>query len=378
MTATSPRKLDHIRVTVDSIVEHGVTTLLEEVEIVYKALPEASLDGIDMGLRFLGKKLSAPLMVTGMTGGHAAAARINCAIARAVEELGLAMGVGSQRAAIEDPGLAETFSIARRCAPSAVIVANIGVPQLVKGYGVGEARKAIEMLDADAIAIHLNAAQEAFQPEGDTDYLGAVEKIRELVEKLDKPVIVKETGHGIGMEAAMLLRSAGVRIIDVSGAGGTSWVRVESYRARAKGDEILAEAAESFSSFGIPTAQAVVEARWAAPDACIIASGGIRSGLDAAKAIALGADLAGVALPVINAYARGGEQGVKALLERIVAEIRAAMFLTGSRSLEELRSTSLILKPGLRSILESRGVDVQLYLNGTRLLYKPGSGCSPV
>ncbi|BES82484.1 type 2 isopentenyl-diphosphate Delta-isomerase [Pyrodictium abyssi] len=379
MTLTSPRKLDHIRITIDSNVSHdGASTLFEDVTLVYKALPEVSLNGVDASIEFLGKKLSAPIMVTGMTGGHAVAAKINCAIAKAVEELGLAMGVGSQRAALENPSLSYTFSVARKCAPSAVIIANIGAPQLVKGYGIEEIRKAVEMIGADAVAIHLNAAQEAFQPEGDTDYAGVIERIRDVASAIEKPVIVKETGHGIGLEAARLLRAAGVRIIDVAGAGGTSWIRVEQYRARAKGNEMLATAASTFSSTGIPTAQAVVEARWAAPDACIIASGGVRSGLDVAKAIALGADIAGVALPVINAYARGGEEAIRALLERLVTELRIAMFLSGSGSLAELRGADIVLGHRLLSIMKARGVEPELYLNGPRVLFKPGSGCSPV
>ncbi|ALL02065.1 isopentenyl pyrophosphate isomerase [Pyrodictium delaneyi] len=378
MATTSPRKLDHIRITVDSRVDHDWTSaLLDDVVLVYKALPETSLNDIDTSIEFLGKRLSAPIMVTGMTGGHAVAAEINCAIAKAVEELGLMMGVGSQRAAIENPNLAYTFSIVRKCAPSAVIVANIGAPQLVKGYGIKELTKAIEMIDADAVAIHLNAAQEAFQPEGDTDYVGVVDKIRELADVLGKPIIVKETGHGIGLEAATLLRAVGIKIIDVAGAGGTSWVKVEQYRARAKGDELLAAAASTFSGFGVPTAQAIVETRWAAPDACIIASGGIRSGLDVAKAIALGADVAGLALPVINAYVQGGGHAILNLLKRMIMELRIAMFLTGSKDLAELRSTNIILGQRLLSLMEARGISAELYLNGPRLLFKLGSGCSP-
>jgi len=373
--ATPERKLDHIRVVLDSPVEHEAGTLLGEVVLIHQAVPETDLSSIDTRVVFLGYRLEAPLIVTGMTGGHEAAARINCAIAEAVAELGLGMGVGSQRAALEHPELAETYRVARRCGGDGFpLIANIGAPQLVKGYGVEEARKAVEMIGADALAVHLNAAQEAFQPEGDTDYRGVLDAVARLVEELDVPVIVKETGHGIGYEAALALRARGVRFLDVSGAGGTSWVRVEEYRALAKGDPVLAASAATYRDWGIPTAQAVAEARWAAPDACIIASGGIRTGLDAAKAIALGADLAGTALPVIRAYAEGGTEAVKRLLATMVHELRTALFLAGARSLRELRGKPIQLGTLLAERLRQRGIDPRLYLAAIRL-GEPGAGC---
>jgi isopentenyl-diphosphate delta-isomerase len=286
------------------------------------------------------------------------------------------MGVGSQRAALEDPTLAWTYRVARECGGrSLVLVANIGAAQLVKGYTVEHARRAIEMIDADAIAVHVNAAQEAFQPEGDVDFRGAIRLIAELARELEKPVIVKETGHGLSYEVVYRLRGLGVRFFDVSGAGGTSWVRVEEYRARSRGLGVLSGAASTFSSWGIPTAQAVVEARWAAPDSCIIASGGIRSGLEAAKAIALGADLAGFALPAIRAYASGGEEGLRELVERLLLELRAALFLTGSQNLRELRAAPVVVGPRLEGRLRARGVDPNLYIAGARRAYTPGENC---
>ncbi|NOZ89470.1 MAG: type 2 isopentenyl-diphosphate Delta-isomerase [Crenarchaeota archaeon] len=364
---TMHRKLDHIRIAIDSRVEHDAPSLLGEVELVHRALPEADLDSVRLETRFLGKRLAAPLMITGMTGGHSVAEKINCVLAEAAAEAGVAMGVGSQRAAIENPSLASTFASARRCGGGElVLVANIGAPQLVKGYSVEHVVRAVEMIDADAVAVHLNAAQEAFQPEGDTDYSGVLEALERLAGELPVPVIVKETGHGIGYEAALALRAAGIRYLDVSGVGGTSWVRVEMYRALEAGRVALAEAARVYSSWGIPTAQAVVEARWAAPDACIIASGGVRSGLDAAKALALGADLAGAALPFIRAYAEAGREGVSRLLDAFRLELRAALFLTGSRSVEELRRAPLLVGPLLESRLRQRGVDLGLYLRRLR------------
>ncbi|MET1101397.1 MAG: type 2 isopentenyl-diphosphate Delta-isomerase [Pyrodictiaceae archaeon] len=357
---TRLRKLDHIRITIDSDIEHHGTSLLEEVFLTHQAIPETSLDDIDSSIEFLGKRINAPIMVTGMTGGHEATAKINCDIASVVEELGLAMGVGSQRAAIENKSLSWTFKAARDCAPSAPLVANIGAPQLAEGYGVREVIEAIEMIDADAIAIHLNAAQEVFQPEGNRNFAGVIDKIAEIVDSIEKPVIVKETGHGISYEVAYRLASKGVRYFDVSGAGGTSWVLVERYRGREDALETIS--AEVYGSWGIPTALSIIETRWAAPSSCIIASGGIRTGLDALRSITLGANLAGLALPAIRAYARSGRSGVHRLLERIVYEFRVGMFLTGCRSIECLHRLRIGIGPRLRSLASQRGIHVDLYL----------------
>lgn len=378
MDETPLRKLDHIRVVLDSRVEHiNKTTLFEHVELEHIAMPEIDMDHIDTSTVFLGKKLAAPIVVTGMTGGHRVAADINCAIAKAVQELGLAMGVGSQRAAIEKPELSWTFRIARECGPDVPLIANIGAPQLVKGYGIDEIKKAIEMIDADAVAIHLNAGQEAFQPEGDTNYSGVLEKVADIVAKLEKPIIIKETGHGLSYDVVLALRSIGVKFFDVSGAGGTSWIRVEMYRARARSINRLARGASVFTDWGIPTLQALIETRWAAPDSCIIASGGIRTGLDVAKSIALGSDMAGVALPVIRAYGSHGVKGVKEFLEQIIFELRVAMFLTSASTLSELRRRPVRISPLIKQQLELRGIDTELYLRGTRLLVEPGQNCSP-
>ncbi len=365
--ATRLRKLDHIRVTVDSRVEHRGTTLLEDAALVHNSLPELGFDEVSLRTRLLGKEVEAPLMVTGMTGGHPVTGEINCAIAEAVRELGLAMGVGSQRAAIEDEKLADTFRAARRCGGDIPLVANIGAPQLVKGYGLAEAERAVEMIEADALAVHLNPAQEVFQPEGDTDYRGVVEKIVELADKLSVPVIVKETGHGLSYELVLSLHGAGIDYFDVSGSGGTSWILVEKYRRIAKGEELYAAAADTYSYWGVPTALSIIESRWAAPSACIIASGGIRSGLDAAKAIALGADIAGMALPVIRAYAAGRKQGVKQLLEKTVFELRVALFLTGCKDIDCLKTTKRLVVTGrLHGLVEARGIPLDYYLEARR------------
>ncbi len=374
--STPPRKLDHIRVVLDSPIEYSdVTTMFEHVNFVPSAIHELDLNSIDTSMYFLGKKLSAPIIITGMTGGHEVAAKINCTIAKVAEEVGVAMGVGSQRAAIEDDSLSYTFRVARDCAPSIPIIANLGIPQIAREYGIKEAWKAINMVDADALAIHLNIAQEVFQPEGDINFANALTKLSEIALELEVPIIVKETGQGINMEVAYLLYQNGIRFFDVAGAGGTSWILVEGYRSK-KTSTILYESSKNFSSWGLPTLLSLVETRWAAPSSCIIASGGIRTGYDASKAIALGADLVGLALPVLKAYAQKGLDGVKDLLKRIIFELKATLFIAGAKNLNELRRRPIILEPVLIGTLSQRGIDVNLYLQGTRLFKDHGEACN--
>lgn len=376
VVSTPHRKLDHIRIVLDSEVEHVRSALLDEVELVHMASPEADLSSTDLRVNFLGKELAAPLMITGMTGGHSVAEKINCALAKAASSVGVALGVGSQRAAIENPSLVSTFRSARECGGfELVLIANIGAPQLVRGYTVKELKKAIEMIDADAIAIHLNASQEAFQPEGDHDYRGVVDKIGDILDDIDVPVIVKETGHGISYEVALELYKRGIRLFDVSGAGGTSWVKVEYFRALRR-DKLLALAAKTFAGWGIPTAQSIVETRWAAPTSCIIASGGVRTGLDAVKALALGADIAGIALPALKAYAEEGINGVINLLKVLILEMRAAFFLIGAKRVYDIRRRGIIVSHRLEHILKARGINVGFYLRYLRKAYYPCQWCS--
>lgn len=374
--STSHRKLDHIRIVLDNEVEHVRSTLLDEVELVHMALPEADLSSTDLRVNFLNKELAAPLMITGMTGGHSVAEKINCALARAASSVGVALGVGSQRAAIENPSLVNTFRSARECGGSElVLIANIGAPQLVKGYTVKELKKAVEMIDADAIAIHLNASQEAFQPEGDHDYRGVIDKIGDIVDSIGVPILVKETGHGISYEVALELYKRGIRLFDVSGAGGTSWVRVEYYRALGR-DRLLGLAAKTFADWGIPTAQSIVETRWAAPTSCIIASGGVRTGLDAIKALALGADITGIALPALKAYAEKGVNGIIDLLKVLISEMRAALFLMGVKKVYDIRRREIVVGHRLEHILKARGINVRLYLHHLRKAYYPCQWCT--
>ncbi len=355
----SARKLDHLILTSYYNVEHEATTLLEDVVLVPRAAPEASLDGIDSSIVMMGKRLSAPVIVSGMTGGHPLGGEVNAAIASAVEELGLGMGVGSQRAMLRDPSMLDTYRVVRREAPNALIIGNIGAAQL-RDLRVEDVERLVEAIEADALAVHLNVAQELFQPEGDRDFRGVLEAIAWLAERLPVPVIVKETGHSIDPATVSKLVAAGVEYIDVSGAGGTSWVRVEELRARNAGLERLAEEAATYRNWGLPTALAVMAARWAAPHACILAGGGIRSGLDVVKAVVLGADAATVALPVMRVFAERGERGVRDYLLRLVEEVRKGMLLVGARNIRDLYRAELLLAPRLYT-LASQMLDVKLY-----------------
>ncbi len=352
---TRARKLDHLKITLLKDVEAG-STWFEYVKLLHRAAPELDLNEVETEVEVFGKRLKAPIIVTGMTGGNEHSAKVNAIIAEVVEELGLGMGVGSQRAAIEDPSLAWTYRIAREKAPNALLIANLGAPQLLKGYGVSELKKAIEMIDADAIAIHLNAAQEAFQPEGDVNFKGVIDKLANIVDALDKPIIIKETGAGIDYETARAFKEIGIDAFDVSGSGGTSWVKVEMYRALEKGEEELALAASWLSDWGIPTAASIIEVRSTAPDALIIGSGGVRNGLDAAKALALGADLVGLALPALKAaYVGKGE--LKKFLKAMIIAIKAALFLTSSSSVEEVKGKAIIFGPLREWVVERRLYD---------------------
>jgi isopentenyl-diphosphate delta-isomerase len=287
------------------------------------------------------------------------ATKINATIAEAMEELGLGMGVGSQRAAMEDKKLEKTFAVARKKAPTAFLIANIGGVQLVNGYGVKEVKRAIEMIEADAIAIHLNPLQEAVQPEGQTNFQGVLRKIGEIARELDKPVIVKETGAGIAAEDTKKLEDVGVEGIDVSGAGGTSWAAVEYYRAKERRNNFQHKLGDVFWDWGTPTATSLVEVAQTVRIP-VIASGGIRDGVDVAKALALGASLTSLSQPVLQAAVKGVKD-TEDVLSLLIEELRNVMFLVGADSVETLREVPLVVTGKTKEWLGVRGFDVERY-----------------
>jgi isopentenyl-diphosphate delta-isomerase len=354
------RKADHIEVCLkENVQSRRATTGFEDVHLVHKALPEIERKKIDLSTTVFGYKFSAPIFVGAMTGGTTKATKINAAIAEAVEELHLGMGVGSQRIAIGNPKMERSFSIVREKAPTAFILANIGAPQLVGKYGVKEAEKAVEMVQADALAIHLNALQEAVQPEGDTNYSNLLQKMCKLAQELDVPVIVKETGAGIAAEEATMLEAAGVAGIDVAGVGGTSWAAVEYYRAKARQDGSSQRLGETFWDWGIPTAVSLVETVKSV-NLPVIASGGIRNGIDAAKALALGASLASATYPFLKPATTGSED-VKKALRYLVGEVRNAMFLVGASSIQKLQKVPVVLTGKTAEWLKLRGFQPEAY-----------------
>ncbi len=337
---TAQRKADHIRVNLEEDVGSGLSTGLEHFRFEHNALPELDLHAVDTRLSFLGRQLRAPLLISSMTGGTAEAGRINRNLAEAAQETGVGMGLGSQRAAIEDPALAETFNI-RDFAPDVLLFANLGAVQLNYGYGPAEAQRAADMVRADALVLHLNPLQEALQPEGDVNFNGLLLKIEKICRGLTVPVVVKEVGWGISPSVARRLVGAGVAAIDVAGAGGTSWSQVEMHRAQ---DPKQAAIAAAFVDWGIPTAQALVDLRQAMPEVPLIASGGLRGGIDLAKALALGAKIGAMAGPFLRAAVESTEDVIE-LIERTVNELRIAMFATGSSDLSALSNAKLSSTP---------------------------------
>jgi isopentenyl-diphosphate delta-isomerase len=332
---TEGRKADHIRIALqEDVAAKGISAGFAAYRLPHRALPEIDLAEVDTRTTFLGKPVSAPLLISSMTGGASVAEQINLALAEAAEELGLAMGVGSQRAAVADGRLSSTYQV-RRVAPRIPLMANIGAVQLNYSFGVEQCRRAVDMIEADALILHLNPLQEAVQPEGNTNFKGLLAKIAEVCRALEVPVIVKEVGNGIGADDARRLYEAGVRIIDVAGAGGTSWSEVERFR---QPNDQGRRVAGAFADWGRSTAECVREVRAALPDATIIGSGGVRSGVDVAKAIALGADMAGTAKPALaDAIDERGAAAVVEGLSGFIRELRVAMFCAGCGTLADLK-----------------------------------------
>ncbi len=333
----SERKQEHLRICVEEDVEtSAVTTGLEHFRLMHCALPEMALADVDLATPLLGKTLRAPFLISAMTGGTPAAEQINRNLATAAQRAGVAMGLGSQRAALEDPQWVRTYRV-RDVAPDILLLANLGAVQLNYGYTVTECLRAVEMIGADALVLHVNPLQECLQPQGNTDFRGLIAKIGEVCAALPVPVIVKEVGWGFSEDIARRLQEVGVAGLDVAGAGGTSWSRVEGYRQAAQGRQI----AEAFSGWGIPTALALRLARRGAPALPLIASGGFRTGVQAAIALALGADAVGIARPLLEA-AMQSAAATNDVLNQFVEALRIAMFAAGVRTVKELRNATLI------------------------------------
>jgi isopentenyl-diphosphate Delta-isomerase len=340
MTKVAPidqRKADHIKINLEKDVRSALTTGLENYHFIHEALPELDLERVDTSLSLFGKGIAAPILISSMTGGTSDAETINLRLAEAAQEMKIAMGVGSQRAAIENPEQAKTFQV-RRVAPDILLFANLGAVQLNYGYGIDQCRRAVDMIEADALIFHFNPLQEAVQDAGDTNFAGLAKKIEEACKTLEVPVIAKEVGWGISERTAKLLADCGVSAIDVAGAGGTSWSQVEMHRAP---DEFTRELAATFVGWGIPTADSILNVKKAAPEMKIFASGGIKDGLDIAKCIALGATLGGMAGKFLKAAAISTKSAVQ-MMKLSKRQIEVTMFAAGVGTLESLKIGKLV------------------------------------
>jgi isopentenyl-diphosphate delta-isomerase len=341
MTKVAPieqRKDDHIKINLEQDVRSALTSGLEKYHFIHEALPELDLDEVDTTLSLFGKKLQAPILISSMTGGTEDAGDINMRLAKAAQTCGVAMGVGSQRAAIERPGMAATFQV-RRVAPDILLFANLGAVQLNYGYSVDECQRAVDMIEADALYLHLNPLQEAVQAGGDTNWKGLARKIEKVCKRLDVPVLAKEVGWGISEKTAKRLADCGVEAIDVAGTGGTSWSQVEMHRAP---DAFLRDLAATFVGWGIPTAESILNVKRAAPGMTIFASGGIKDGLDIAKCLALGATLGGMAGNFLKAAAVSTENAVE-MIKLTKRQIEVTMFAAGAGDLKSLAGKLVVV-----------------------------------
>jgi isopentenyl-diphosphate delta-isomerase len=340
------RKKDGIEIPLQNNVQARTTSnYLEHVKLVHNALPELDYDGIDLSTKFLGRKFSAPIIIDSMTGGTDEATVINGRLGELAQKYGFGMGLGSQRAGLKSEELAATYSVARKNAPDAFLIANIGGAQLAKGLTVDDASKIVKMIRADALVVHLNPLQELVQPEGEPKYAGVLGRISELVKGMDVPVIVKEVGAGISREVAVKLEMAGVSAINVAGAGGTSWAGVEKLRAEMAKDDAKTHLGELFWDWGLPTAASLIEVRRAVK-LPLVASGGLRNGLEVAKCVALGASMAAMAYPFLRAASQSRE-ALFVFADRVLAELKSTMFLVGAKNAQALGSSRYILTGAL-------------------------------
>lgn len=357
--ATESRKAEHINIALARDVSSRVTAGFEDVELIHNAVCEVDLGEIDTSVTVMGKRLRVPLIIEALTGGTREAKRINMGLAEVAESEGIGIGVGSVRAALEDPRLVDTYSIVRDRAPNTLVISNIGAAQVAK-HGSEYALKAIEVAKADSLAIHFNKLQELVMPEGETRFKGYGQHIVELSKRLGEKLCLKETGAGFGCEAARLAESWGVKWVDVAGVGGTSWFAVEYFRAERKGGEKASMLDKALWNWGVPTAVSIVESKLCARSLSIIASGGLRTGVDTAKAIALGASCAGMARPFLVSFSKGGVRETRRLVKSFELALRFTMFLVGAKNMRELGSVPLVIRGRTAEWLEQRGLLTRL------------------
>jgi isopentenyl-diphosphate delta-isomerase len=349
---TQKRKLDHIKICLEEDIEFKTkTTGFEDISFIHRAIPEIDMNEINYEIDFLGHHFRSPLIIGAMTGGHQEALSINEKLAEIAEKFEIGIGVGSQRAAIEDKNVENTFSIVREKAPKAFVISNIGAPQLIN-LKYSDINKLITMLSSNALAIHLNKLQESIQPEGETRFKDFSKELKKLISKIEIPIIVKETGSGISMEDAEILEKIGVSAIDVSGSGGTSWAAVESFRGNNKYGDF-------FREWGIPTAVSIIECT-NSTNIPIIASGGIRDGLDVAKALALGADIVSISLPFLRQVKKGIKYAENYLNE-IIKQLQVVMYLIQAKNIKDLKKTPLLITGKTAEWLRLRGFDILRY-----------------
>lgn len=364
VSGTPGRKLDHVRICLNRDVQaRQITAGFGDISLVHQALSDIDLEDVDTSASLLGHKVSTPLVISSMTGGVEEAISINKALAEAAEEMGVPISVGSMRAAIENSEMAHTFKMVREICTTTMVIANVGAIQLAR-HGPSFGVSAVEMIEADALAVHLNKLQEGVMVGGETSFSGVSTALAGLVEKLDVPVIVKETGAGISSADAIALKSLGIKCIEVAGAGGTSFAAVEYFRALEQASEKNQKLALSFWDWGIPTVASLVETH-SSTDIEVICSGGVRTGLDASKALTLGATCVGVALPLLR-KANAGIKAVKEWISSFNDELRLSMFLVGASSTGEMMKCPIVITGLMRNWLSSRGIDVDAYARRKR------------
>jgi isopentenyl-diphosphate delta-isomerase len=334
---TKSRKQDHIEINLNKNVQSGIVTGFDHFHFNHNPLPEINFQSISTESDFLGKTVQSPILISSMTGGTADGLKINRNLAKAAQLCGIALALGSGRAGLDSEEAAKTYQL-RKWAPSIPVYANLGAIQLNYGFGVDECKRVVEMAEADALILHLNSLQEALQPEGQTNFAGLLKKITEICKAFSVPVIAKEVGWGINALAASRLVDAGVSSIDVAGAGGTSWSEVEKHR---NSSEARIRISSHFYDWGMPTAEAVKEVCQALPNVPVIASGGLRKGLDIAKSLALGASMGGIAGGFLKAATKSSEEVVN-LIDELNLELRIAMFAVGAGTIEQLKQTPII------------------------------------